>query len=102
MTPPTDPYTEPLWHTALSTLWTAAGVLSEVAQLLGGQSPERYEREAERVRHQPEQSAHAAGAAALLDVYAVAARQRPAHPGTAAALQAIATALIVSPREGEA
>jgi hypothetical protein len=102
LTPPTNPYTEPLWHTALSTLWTAAGVFSEVAMLLGGRSPERYEREADRVRQQPEQNAHAAGAAALLDVYAVALRQRPDHPGTAAALQAIATALIISPPEGEA
>ena len=97
MVPETNPYAEPLWHSALTTLGTAVGTLTEVATLLGGPSADRYEREAQRLRHKVDSGKREEGPAALLSVFGAAARQRAHHPGAAAALQAVAFALLVNP-----
>ncbi len=102
LVPDTDPYGEPLWHTALTNLGAAAGTLSELAVLLRGPGPERYERAAEQLRQMPDPPEDATGVAAFLGLLGVAARQRAEHPGTAAALQSIAFALLVTPRSGAA
>lgn len=95
--PDANPYTQPGARPAMAAMGTVFGMLGEIAMVLGGPSPERYEREAARLRQQGTEDQRATGMAAHLTILGHAARQRPRHPGTAAALQAIAMALLVRP-----
>jgi len=96
--PDTSTYERPGVRPAMAAMGTFFGVLGEVAMAMGGFSEERYEEEAARLRRRGSEDKQAAGLAAYLAVMARAARERSRHPGTAAALHAVAMALL--PRAG--
>ena len=95
--PDANPYTQPGARPAMAAMGTVFGILGEIALLLGGPSPDRYETESARLRQRGAEDRHAAGTASFLAILGHAARQRPRHPGVSAALQAVAMALLVSP-----
>jgi len=97
VTPETNPYTQPGARPAMAAMGTVFGILGEIAVLLGGTSRDRYETEAARLRQRGTEDPQAAGTAAFLAILGHAARQRARHPGAAAAVQAVAMALLVSP-----
>jgi hypothetical protein len=95
--PDADPYTQPGARPAFAAMGTVLGILGEIAMALDGRSPEGFERESAGLRQRSPSDERTAGMAAFLAILARAARERPRHAGTAAALQAVAMALLVRP-----
>ena len=100
-TPAADPYSRPFLQPAMGVFGTVLGLLLELSVEFAPPEPERFERWAARIRERASAAGPDPKLEPFLAILGLAERQQGRHPGTAAALRAVAIALIARPMAPE-